>query len=405
MHLPDVATVRLGRRLAVALLALVGLTAAAERAGLRRRAWVAWPLGLVWTLWWCELLLSAWWWTRPPVHAPTPGGHAELVAADGTRVRAELGPLPEGPTVLVLGDSFTIGQGVPLEQTFGALTAQALAPDGVRVVVQAVEGASFFDLVVRYAAFGAPLDPDVVVWTWVLNDLSYASLGREIDEQDYISDRRRLGWPLVLGLPALARRNAALEAATERATLDAFAPERPAVVEAGRAMAAAAAEARARGARFVVLVFPLLHRLDAYPFGPAHTRIRALAEAAGAEVLDLGPTFAGLDARTLWVNRLDHHPNARGHQLAADALVPFLRAGGVPDSGPTDCAAIGVVPALEDVLRAACATRTPEALRTLAAAVAALPADADVSTPLDRAGLVEVLEAVARYRAAGPATP
>ena len=39
---------------------------------------------------------------------------------------------------------------------------------------------------------------------------------------------------------------------------------------------------------------------------------------------DLLPAFLGREAAELWVSPLDQHPNAAGHALAAESLLPFV---------------------------------------------------------------------------------
>ena len=42
-------------------------------------------------------------------------------------------------------------------------------------------------------------------------------------------------------------------------------------------------------------------------------------------VLDLKDTFAGHDTQSLQVHPADHHPNAKAHKIASDAIVDWLR--------------------------------------------------------------------------------
>ena len=89
------------------------------------------------------------------------------------------------------------------------------------------------------------------------------------------------------------------------------------------ALRAAAALCEARGTGFGVAMFPLLHRLDDYPFADVHGAVATACRGAGVAFVDLLPAFEGQDAETLWVHPSDHHPNARAHALAAEALRAF----------------------------------------------------------------------------------
>jgi len=86
-----------------------------------------------------------------------------------------------------------------------------------------------------------------------------------------------------------------------------------------------AAECRARDVPFGVAAFPLLHRLDAYPFAAIHAEVKTACGEASVPFLDLLPAFSGQDARELWAHPADRHPNHRAHAVAAEALTPFVR--------------------------------------------------------------------------------
>jgi lysophospholipase L1-like esterase len=83
--------------------------------------------------------------------------------------------------------------------------------------------------------------------------------------------------------------------------------------------------AERQDAELVLVVFPLFHRLDRYPFGDIHERLRALAERQGIAFVDLLPTFEGLDERALQTHPVtDFHPNHLAHRRAAEALLEAL---------------------------------------------------------------------------------
>lgn len=73
-------------------------------------------------------------------------------------------------------------------------------------------------------------------------------------------------------------------------------------------------------------VFPVLAQLDdTYPFRPTSDLVLEWARAEGMPTHDLLPAFLGRDASRLWVSAWDRHPNAEGHALAAQSLLPFAR--------------------------------------------------------------------------------
>ena len=77
--------------------------------------------------------------------------------------------------------------------------------------------------------------------------------------------------------------------------------------------------------RFLVVLFPLFYRLDAYPFEDLHRTIREQLGRRQIEFLDLLDTFRGMDYRQLIVYDTDEHPNEVAHRMAADAIRARLR--------------------------------------------------------------------------------
>jgi hypothetical protein len=77
----------------------------------------------------------------------------------------------------------------------------------------------------------------------------------------------------------------------------------------------------------VVMIFPVLYKLDAhYPFRNIHNLVAKEAQDDGAVVLDLLPSFQGRRATDLWVYPTDQHPNEKAHRIAAEALAAKLTA-------------------------------------------------------------------------------
>ena len=85
------------------------------------------------------------------------------------------------------------------------------------------------------------------------------------------------------------------------------------------------AESERRGARFVLVLFPVLFELDEdYPLADVCAEVDRFAAENALTYHSLLPTFLGQDAPSLWVSPLDQHPNERGHELAADSIAAFL---------------------------------------------------------------------------------
>jgi len=77
----------------------------------------------------------------------------------------------------------------------------------------------------------------------------------------------------------------------------------------------------------VLVVFPVFDgQIDAsYPYRNLHQQIRDMGAEIGITVLDLLPTFEGMDIRRLAVNPFtDPHPNEIAHRIAADTIRDLL---------------------------------------------------------------------------------
>jgi hypothetical protein len=79
-------------------------------------------------------------------------------------------------------------------------------------------------------------------------------------------------------------------------------------------------------AAVALVVFPLLAQLDThYPFKDICDLLVNFGAENDIPTHNLLPAFIGQNAATLWVAPNNQHPNPRGHQIAANSLLPFVR--------------------------------------------------------------------------------
>ena len=79
------------------------------------------------------------------------------------------------------------------------------------------------------------------------------------------------------------------------------------------------------GTRLAIVAFPFLQDLGGeYSFAVAHEQLGKYCQEHNTPYLDLRSTLAPHASEGLVVNRFDSHPNARAHELAAEALAPWL---------------------------------------------------------------------------------
>lgn len=250
-------------------------------------------------------------------------------------------PMAGAVDLTVIGDSFAFGTGVARHEAFPSLLPDLLASWGeVTVSNLACPGLDLRREAAVHDFLVVPHRPDVLVWTWVPNDHDFA-MPASAGTTDFIGDAFASTWaerPSNLwSLAELTLGRAMLHRGSEAEYHRSLSREAGVDDQLDHTLGPRIAAQTDAGGRFIVVMFPLMHELGSYPFAAEHARIGARLEALGAEVLDLRHAFAGLDETELWVSARDHHPDARGHAIAADAIAAAIRSGPVPSAGAAGC--------------------------------------------------------------------
>ncbi|MGD0901198.1 MAG: SGNH/GDSL hydrolase family protein [Thermoguttaceae bacterium] len=248
--------------------------------------------------------------------------------------------------LVFLGDSFTFGEGVHFHDTFAQATAEILAARfaGRNVVFEscnlAVGGYNTVDELFIFKKIGLRLHPDAVILCYVLNDAEPSLFevdplrgplrrGREAEIAEGLDDpappdtllyrlrTARLAW--------CAINNRARSRQTEAYYRALYRPDAKAWQEAQSALRELASVCEHEKVPLVVMLFPILHRLDAgHPFQDLYGAVMTAMEGRPALVLNLFPAFQGRSASDLWVHPTDQHPNEAAHRIAAEQLAEEL---------------------------------------------------------------------------------
>jgi lysophospholipase L1-like esterase len=253
---------------------------------------------------------------------------------------AEVGPKREGiRRVLVLGDSFTEGQGVAESDAYPRVLERLLEaqqPGGWEVFNCGRRGADFPKLYERFEAL-LSLSPDVVVYGMVLNDAdqSPAFRARQRYLDDWILDRRHEvegdspAPPRFRLLAFVADRIDRLRVGREttRWYHEMYGePNREGWQRTQRFLRIMDRTMQRRGGALLVAQWPLLVGLQgAYPFAEPTAVIARACDDAGIRRVDLLEVLRGRQESSLWVSPSDRHPNELAHKLAAEALAPMVR--------------------------------------------------------------------------------
>jgi lysophospholipase L1-like esterase len=234
--------------------------------------------------------------------------------------------------VLALGDSFTFGLGVQVEDCWVERLERSLAAATGRATEVVNGGVAIGLIPPRYAEGAARLvpllDPDALIIGLCLNDVSgdiplylmpfeppVAPLGG-VSRLLVVANQARVVWTAKKApppRPIKAKRFIASHAAEWEALTKSLAVMRDLCAE--------------RRMRFVVVIFPMMSQLaSGYPFAEIHAAVAEWCTGAGIENVDCLPPFLGRNERSLWVHPTDQHMNDVGHALLAGRLADWFAA-------------------------------------------------------------------------------
>ncbi|MEO8434580.1 MAG: SGNH/GDSL hydrolase family protein [Pyrinomonadaceae bacterium] len=297
----------------------------------------------------------------------TPGAHSNFSGTD-IRINSQgfRGPEPSSTRpaqrVLVLGDSIAFGTVLPWEATFSALLQQRLRSEkrDVEVLNFAVGGYDTLQEVALLEARGLKYEPDLVVVSFCLNDISIASASLEHIERiksqqksllrnlrvpqfvfTNIEKIRLKRWLSHMNQPEVFHREyehqieAINDNEVELLDLLKNAPRYPSTTwygdrdRIGRlrfAFRRLAGISRDHGFPVVVMIVPLLLQEGGlYTHLTAHRIVAMEAQRAGFDTIDLAPAFMRAGMGNLKSGFGDIiHPNQRGHAIMADLLADYI---------------------------------------------------------------------------------
>jgi len=232
---------------------------------------------------------------------------------------------PPGQTrVLAIGDSFTFGNGVRLEDTWvqrlEGLLEERLGDAEVVNGGFATGATRVGDYLDWIASDAFAFEPDLLVIGLCLNDLGDVPMAVKAPPVE----RRWLGGTSRVLNALQDRRQRARFERTPLPDATVLLDLVPEPWEAARATLTATRDLCAeRGVGLLVVVFPMFFRLERerYPLLGVHQRVTEFCAAAEIPCVDLFETFEGMDGPSLWVHPSDQHANPRGQAIIADALL------------------------------------------------------------------------------------
>jgi lysophospholipase L1-like esterase len=232
-------------------------------------------------------------------------------------------PLAKPPgvyRVMLLGDSTTLGWGVPFNETTAKILERELNAEhipGYQRFEAINAGVGNYDTVQEvtyYETRGRAFQPDLVVLVYFINDPEPVP----VERKGFLIDRSYLIAFAVNRFDGVLLRIGARPdwnqyyASLYNDNLSAFQACEAALLDLAKTT-------RNDNTKFLVAILPELHQLnDAYPFTTAHQKIKDVLASENVPVLDLidGLRNHGRES-TLWVTPLDDHPNGKANALIA----------------------------------------------------------------------------------------
>jgi len=267
--------------------------------------------------------------------------YADLYTTNSHGFRGAEFPLKPAPgtiRILMLGDSFTVGQGVEDDETYPACVEAILneeaGPTRYEVINAGVSGTNTADHLERLNSNGLKFEPDLVTVQFYVNDLDPPSedvswIETRIEDVLYLPSRRSYA-VFFLKYRFESAMSAALDdpgagpgggRAREAVEIDTSGPGWRVFQDAVRGIAGVARE---RGIPAVLIVYPR-PGIPPAEQEPVHDAVARVSRSAGIPVIDLIRAFESLPPEKQFVSEIDHHPSAAVHRLAARRIVEELR--------------------------------------------------------------------------------
>jgi lysophospholipase L1-like esterase len=265
--------------------------------------------------------------------------------------------------IVLLGDSITFGNHLPIEQTYAAKLQALLESEdrGFEVINLALGGYDILQEVALLELRGIALQPNLVVVGYCLNDIGVASPNMEYMEHllrrhsnplfrsrlieftaDRLDHRRQLNWLESMnsekrfekdyrGRIDRPESDEAEVLALANGLPDSFpGPWYRDLNKLGRlrySLRRLSSLADRNGFSAVVMIIPFLTgERDTYPFEAIHHYVGWESRQAGLEVLDLADDLLRSDIDELKIFPKDQvHPNGTGHEIIARKLHSYIR--------------------------------------------------------------------------------
>ncbi len=244
--------------------------------------------------------------------------------------------------ILGLGDSFTYGEGVALEQTYLKILEQMLNKQAGVIKYQVINAACPAYNTVQESIYlrekGMSFKPDLLIIGYVIGDTQEKLLGppthapaRGIKGMvlkamlilrkgsyayDFLSERIYVFWQKNILHKQVASSDVLhrLHKSSGR-----YWPK------CEEALGDVAWICKQANIRVLLLIWPIMEELNEnHPYLDLYQQVAEAGRKYDMEVLELFPLFKGIEEKSLWISPSNSHPNAQAHLLAAEEILNYL---------------------------------------------------------------------------------
>jgi lysophospholipase L1-like esterase len=269
-------------------------------------------------------------------HQHRPNAKAFLMGVDvtinalGLRDREMPLAKPAGTyRILVLGDSITLGWGVPFDQLFTkqlekSLNANPPSPRyrNYEVINTGVGNYNTAQETAYFKEQGLRFNPDMVLVAWFINDAEPTP----VPSRNWLAYHSYAYVGITSNFGALLRYTSASQ--NYRNYYESlYAANQSGWLKSQAAFAELSSLCKSRNIHLRILLIPELHTLGGnYEFTRIHDLIRGVGSKLDVPVLDLLDAFSAAEnPHTFWVSPGDAHPNGRANELMAAKIDAALR--------------------------------------------------------------------------------
>jgi lysophospholipase L1-like esterase len=226
--------------------------------------------------------------------------------------------LPGKQRIVMLGDSLTLGWGVPIENTFSKRIEKMYDENGIQteVINTGVGNYNTVQEVTFFLTEGFKYKPDIVVLNFFVND---AEIMIRPSSPSWIA-RRCYSCNFVAGRLDSILRRLSMRENWSHYYLSLYDQGRsPGWLEAKDHIRKLADYCKTHNIKLLIVSLPELHNVGEYRFQRITELVRQTADELGVAFTDVVPYLKSHDSADLWVTVEDPHPNSLAHRLIAQA--------------------------------------------------------------------------------------